>query len=52
MSFFARLSRKSRERKLALFNNVFRPTKQMRILDVCGDVENVSGDVDDRAQSA
>lgn len=34
MSFFTKLSRKSRECKLALFNNVFKPTKQMRILDV------------------
>ncbi len=34
MSFFTRLSRISRQRKLALFNSVFRPTKQMRILDV------------------
>ena len=52
MSFFTSLSRKSRECKLALFNNVFKPTKQMRILDVGVVVKNVSGDNDDRTQSA
>jgi len=44
MSVFSKLSQISRARKLALFNEIMRPTKETQVLDVGAEVNPNSGE--------